>query len=147
MVVWSIPRYSLISIVVFKFWETLALSSKRIVKALNHIIYSTLVLACRRNSRVEVCRMKLNPSSACFLLLKFEKKLFYCFFLFDYGSISIYISTMSLRWIIVYFSVGAFAYRNKNFVKSKIQYRIWNYREKIIPVEAVSFFKYPWVTF
>ena len=89
VVVWSIPRYSLMSMVVFKFWETLALSSNKIVKARNHIICSTFVLAYNRNSRVEVWSIKLKPSSACFLLLKLEKKLFYCFFLFDWGSISI----------------------------------------------------------
>ena len=130
----NIPRWELMSIVVFKFYETLALSSNNIVKDLSHIICSCFVWACILKLLWAVFISKLKPSYSYFLLLDINPNLFSILFEKDSvitgaGSFSIITSIISLRWIGVNFSVGAFAYLKTNLVKSKTQNLVWNYFE------------------
>ena len=130
----NIPRWELMSIVVFKFYETLALSSNNIVKDLSHIICSCFVWACILKLLWAVFISKLKPSYSYFLLLDINPNLFSMLFENDSvitgaGSFSITTSIISFRWIGVNFSVGAFAYLKINLVKSKTQNLVWNYFE------------------
>ena len=122
------------SIVVFKFYDTLALSSNNIVKDLSHITCSCFVWACILKLLCPVFISKLKPSYSYFLLLDINPNLFSMLFENDsvvegVGSFSMITSIISLRWMGVNFSVGAFAYLNTNFVKSRTQNLVWNYLE------------------
>ena len=122
----NIPRWEFISIVVFKFQETLALNSNNMVKDLSHIICSCFVCAYILKLLYNVLISKLKPSCSYFLLLDINPNLFSMLFENDsvvtgVGSLSIITSIISLRCIGVNFSVGAFAYLKTNFVKSNTQ--------------------------
>lgn len=138
-------RWWLISIVVFRFWLTRALSSKRIVNARSHIIYSVFVYACILYTLVLVLIWKLNPWCSSFFVDLVEKtdRDFFSLVLTGCtpGSGSTYTSIMSFKWINVKLSVGALAYLNKNLVRSSMQNLVWNSRLSKILTDYVSFLK------
>lgn len=126
------------------FASTLALSSNRTAKALSHMIYSTLVLACILYILVGVWIWKLKPSRD--LSVRPSEKIDLSLH-FDTGSSSTTTSIISLRRNSVKSSVGFLAYLNTNYAKSITQYLSCQDFESMMPSDFVSFLRYPCSTF